>query len=74
MTTVGYGDVYAVTTFGRMTTIIIALSGTIMISLLVATMAEQFNLRNEETRVLNEILEREAAAKLIQRSLAYNLS
>jgi voltage-gated potassium channel Kch len=55
MTTVGYGDVYAVTTFGRMTTIIIALSGTIMISLLVATMAEQFNLRDEETRVLNEI-------------------
>jgi len=41
MTTVGYGDVVAVTTFGRITSILTAMLGTVMISLLVATMSTQ---------------------------------
>jgi len=73
MTTVGYGDVSAVTTFGRLTTVIIALIGTILVALLVATMSEQLDLTVHETRVLNEIKEQHAAAAAIQHSLAYNL-
>ena len=72
MTTVGYGDVYAVTTFGRLTTFVIAITGTLIVALLVATMSEQLKLVPEETRVLNDIKERQAAAKAIQHSLNFN--
>jgi len=37
MTTVGYGDVYAVSTYGRMISILNALWGAFIISLLVAS-------------------------------------
>jgi hypothetical protein len=69
MTTVGYGDVYAVTTFGRITSLIIAITGTIMISLLVATMSTKLQLLPHETKVLNDIQERASAAAAIQHSL-----
>ena len=74
MTTVGYGDVSAVTTFGRITTVVIALAGTILVALLVATMSEQLNLTVSETRVLNEIKEKQLAAHAIQQSLIYNMA
>lgn len=48
MTTVGYGDVYAVTSFGRLTTFAIALIGTILIALLVATMSDHLDLTMHE--------------------------
>jgi voltage-gated potassium channel Kch len=70
-TTVGYGDVYAITTFGRLTTYIIAVSGTVMISLLVATMSTHLKLDPLETRVLNGIQEEALAAEAIQHSLQY---
>jgi Ion channel len=55
MTTVGYGDVYAVTTFGRLTSILTAMLGAVMISLLVATMSTQLRLSPIETKVINDI-------------------
>jgi hypothetical protein len=62
MTTVGYGDVYAITTFGRWISMIAAIAGTIMISLLVATMSTHLKLNPHETKVINEIEERALAA------------
>jgi hypothetical protein len=44
MTTVGYGDVYAVSPFGRMISIINALWGAFVISLLVASIGKIFEL------------------------------
>jgi hypothetical protein len=73
MTTVGYGDIYAMTTWGRITTLIIALFGAILISVLVATMTSHLLLKPSETAVLNEINEEQTAALAIQKSLQYNL-
>lgn len=44
MTTVGYGDVYAVSPFGRMISIINALWGAFVISLLVSSIGRVFDL------------------------------
>jgi hypothetical protein len=73
MTTVGYGDVYAVTTWGRITSLVIAFTGTVMISLLVATMSLKLMLQPNEVRVLNEIQEQATAAQAIQHSMQYNI-
>jgi len=44
MTTVGYGDVYAVSFFGRMISIVNALFGAFLISSLVAVIGQVFNM------------------------------
>ena len=44
MTTVGYGDVYAVSPFGRAISVINALWGTFIISMLVASIGKIFEL------------------------------
>lgn len=46
MTTVGYGDVYAVSPFGRLISIINALWGAFVISLLVGSISGIFNLND----------------------------
>lgn len=61
------------TTWGRITTLIIALFGAILISVLVATMTSHLLLKPSETAVLNEINEEQTAALAIQKSLQYNL-
>ena len=48
MTTVGYGDVYPVTVFGRIVGIFCALWGTFIISLLIIVATEIFALSNVE--------------------------
>ena len=62
MTGVGYGDIYAVTLFGRITTLAIALSGSILVAVLVSTMAGHLMLKPSETKVLYEIEEEQIAA------------
>jgi hypothetical protein len=69
MTTVGYGDFYAVTTPGRVTSIIIAITGSILMALLVSTMATMLMLDSEERKVLNKIQQESNAALAIQNSL-----
>ena len=62
MTGVGYGDIFAVTLFGRITTLAIALSGSILVAVLVSTMARHLVLKPSETKVLYEIEEEQIAA------------
>ena len=45
MTTVGYGDIYPVTVFGRIIGVIAALWGTFVISLLIIVATEVFALQ-----------------------------
>lgn len=73
MTTVGYGDIYAVTTFGRAWTVVIALTGTLMVSLLVSTMSDQLKLSFDERKVINDIVEKQDAAKAIQHFMKLNV-
>jgi hypothetical protein len=73
MTTVGYGDVYAVTTCGRITSLVIALTGTLMIAVLVSTVSNNLQLKPHEVKVLNEIQEKATAAQAIQHSMQYNV-
>lgn len=46
MTTVGYGDVFAVSPFGRIISIINALWGAFVISMLVASIGQVFDLND----------------------------
>lgn len=47
MTTVGYGDVYAVSPFGRVISLINALWGAFIISMLVASIGKIFELSDK---------------------------
>jgi hypothetical protein len=60
MTTVGYGDVYAVSTFGRMVSILNALWGTFIISLLVASIGRLFEVSDSHRAAIDEINLRQA--------------
>jgi hypothetical protein len=55
MTTVGYGDVYAVSPFGRIISIINALWGAFVISLLVASIGKIFELNDNQKKAIAEI-------------------
>ena len=48
MTTVGYGDIYPVTVFGRVIGIIAAFWGTFVISLLIIVATDVFSLKITE--------------------------
>ena len=56
MTTVGYGDVFPCTIFGRIIGIICAFWGTFIISLLIIVASEIFALSDIESRALHHIL------------------
>ena len=62
MTGVGYGDIYALTLFGRITTLVITISGPILVAVLVSTMSNHLSLKPNETKVLYEIEEEQIAA------------
>lgn len=55
MTTVGYGDVYAVSPFGRLISIINALWGAFVISLLVGSISGIFNLNDNQKKAVADI-------------------
>ena len=65
MTGVGYGDFFAKTQPGRVTSIITALSGAILVAMLVTPMAHHLMLKSDEKKVLNEIQEQSIAASAI---------
>ena len=71
MTTVGYGDVAAVSPFGRMISIINALWGAFIISLLVASIDKIFKLSEKQKEALAEITNSKAAAASIRSSIQY---
>lgn len=62
MTTVGYGDVYAVSPFGRIISIINALWGAFVISMLVASIGQVFDLNEQQKKAIVEITNRKKAA------------
>jgi len=55
MTGVGYGDIVAITLYGRITTLAITFSGPILVAVLVSTMSDILRLKPNETQVLYEI-------------------
>ena len=69
MTTVGYGDVTAVSPFGRLISIINALWGAFIISLLVASIDKIFELSEKQKEAIAEITNSKAAAASIRSSI-----
>lgn len=71
MTTVGYGDVYAVSPFGRLISIINALWGTFVISLLVGVIQRIFELSENQKKAIAEITNHKKAAVSLKSSFKY---
>ncbi len=65
MTTVGYGDVTAVSPYGRIVSIINALWGAFIISLLVASINNIFDLNEGQRKAVAEITNSKQAAAAI---------
>ena len=74
MTTVGYGDMYPVTLFGRIIGVICAFWGTFIISLLIIVAERIFALRHVEEKALYHLLSTRQAAQTITSSMKYFLS
>ena len=74
MTTVGYGDMYPVTLFGRMIGVICAFWGTFIISLLIIVAERVFALKGVENKALNHLMRTRMAAQTITNSMKYFLS
>jgi hypothetical protein len=55
MTTVGYGDVYAVSPFGKIISLLNALWGAFIISMLVASIGKIFELADNQKKAIIEI-------------------
>jgi hypothetical protein len=71
MTTVGYGDVFAVSPFGRVISIINALWGAFIISLLVASIGKIFELSENQKKAIAEITNSKKAAQSLRASFDY---
>lgn len=71
MTTVGYGDVAAITPFGRAVSIINALWGAFIISLLVASINNIFDLNENQRKAVKDITNSKQAAASIRSSIKY---
>eukprot|EP00349_Pseudokeronopsis_sp_Brazil_P007586 CAMPEP_0202967452 /NCGR_PEP_ID=MMETSP1396-20130829/12292_1 /ASSEMBLY_ACC=CAM_ASM_000872 /TAXON_ID= /ORGANISM="Pseudokeronopsis sp., Strain Brazil" /LENGTH=247 /DNA_ID=CAMNT_0049692473 /DNA_START=937 /DNA_END=1680 /DNA_ORIENTATION=- len=71
MTTVGYGDVYAVSPFGRVISIMNALWGAFVISLLVGSISNIFELSDDQKHAIAEITNSKSAAASIRHSVQY---
>ena len=63
MTTVGYGDIAAISDYGRVISILIDLWGAFIISLLVASIGRIFELNDGQARAIQEIKEKEKKKK-----------
>ena len=74
MTTVGYGDVYAVSPFGRVISIINALWGAFIISMLVASIGKIFELSENQKRAVADISNFKQAAKSVKASFNYYMA
>eukprot|EP00349_Pseudokeronopsis_sp_Brazil_P001786 CAMPEP_0202956460 /NCGR_PEP_ID=MMETSP1396-20130829/962_1 /ASSEMBLY_ACC=CAM_ASM_000872 /TAXON_ID= /ORGANISM="Pseudokeronopsis sp., Strain Brazil" /LENGTH=233 /DNA_ID=CAMNT_0049673483 /DNA_START=955 /DNA_END=1656 /DNA_ORIENTATION=+ len=71
MTTVGYGDVYACSIFGRIISIMNALWGAFVISLLMGSIGTIFDLSNREKRAVAEITTSKQAAISLKTAVQY---
>ena len=71
MTTVGYGDVFAVSPMGRIVSIINALWGAFIISLLVASIGTIFELSEGQKYAVSEITNTKEAANSLRAAIKY---
>lgn len=71
MTTVGYGDLYAVTPMGRVITFAIAIWGAIILSILFATMARIADLSEKESRATAIISDHKNASLCLSESMEF---
>lgn len=55
MTTVGYGEIYSVSPFGRIISIINALWGALIISMIVASIGKIFELADNQKKAIADI-------------------
>ena len=69
MTTVGYGDYYPRTTFGRIIDVILVIWGTFIVSLMVVVLTNTLNMDQSEKRALI-VLNRLEAKKTLKNSAA----
>lgn len=74
MTTVGYGDMYPVTLFGRIIGVICAFWGTFIISLLIIVAENILALKVQEEKALYHLLRTRKAAEAITSSMKYFMS
>jgi hypothetical protein len=69
MMTVGYGDVFAVSPYGRTISILNALWGAFIISLLVSSIGRIFELSDNQKQAIAEITNSKRAAALVRSSI-----
>lgn len=74
MTTVGYGDVFAVSPFGRCISIVNALWGAFVISLLVSSIGRVFDLSDHQKKAIADITNSKSAAASLKASFKYFLA
>jgi hypothetical protein len=74
MTTVGFGDIYPGTVFGRIIILLTAVWGAFLISLFILSVGEIFSLTLNERKSLQQLLQTRKAAKTITASMRYFMS
>jgi len=74
LTTVGYGDVYPSTVFGRCLIMCIAFWGTFLISLMIMSVSMVFSLKDTEQKALHNLLQTRRAARAITAAMRYWLA
>ena len=74
MTTVGFGDVYPNTTFGRLIAMFTALWGTFLISILILSVGNIFKLNKNEQQAHSHLLQTRSAAQSITAFMKYLLA
>jgi hypothetical protein len=71
MTTVGYGDMYPNNTLGRLIGCIVAISGNVVVALIVSFFQEKTNMQSEETSALEFIKRVNEKEEVMRASAAY---
>jgi hypothetical protein len=71
MTTVGYGDVYAVSPFGRVISIVNAFWGSFLISMLVGLISNVFTMNEKQKLAVTDINKFKQAGASIRASIKY---
>jgi voltage-gated potassium channel len=71
MTTVGYGDIYAVSQFGRVISILNALWGSFIIAMLVGTIGFIFNMNDNQKKAVCEITNAKHAGASLRTYIKY---
>ena len=73
MATIGYGDFYPGTLFGRIVAVLCAMWGAFAFSMIVLSLESSLQLNRNQSKAFHSIVRSRAAAKVIAASLYYNL-